>query len=502
MSKASKKTIFGGGEGGSSSKASKPPRVSEADEELARKLNEELNAGLVENEKPDDHDHGRIDYPVEIQTAVDYIHRFANDVLSTTCHKCEARLIQDLDVSYWVQTWEASRDLYTAPPTSAIKCECGVRTCLGCAEKPLRGNPKFMAEYEGVKLDWCCNKGAVFVAWVLLCQYDNMELSLQARSSQNQIISKYAAGYGGPSKGTGYGACQNHFNPLDFRRAGLQQALNFRQVDEETDNITNWIFGMLIKLLPKWNEASKKISPSLPSMIELSLLQDRTAELLRNDSLRDVDKRNALYWAAFEFVGRLGNHPQLDYLVREERFLKKQSAGLYAIATAGSGKGKSKGKGKAQRPLAMASKSEGKASSLISCLSKLATQSKVLLEGFNRETAGGNIWEIAGKVDKLYTRLADKTANVIAITTWKEYHQAHCLTRRADVARHLCYDMAQIAREVTNSAKGRMGRLVTETSEMTTSLAENVFVTVDEVRPDIMKVLYHSALSISSSRCL
>ncbi|KAL8668978.1 MAG: hypothetical protein Q9168_006410, partial [Polycauliona sp. 1 TL-2023] len=220
-------------------------------------------------------------------------------------------------------------------------------------------------------------------------------------------------------------------------------------------------------------------------MIELSLLQDRTAQLLRNDSLQDVDKRANLYFGAFEFVNRLYHHPSLDHLVTEDRFMKKSSAGLLAISLDWKGKGKTK----ASTSLVVAHRSEGMASSLVACLSNLATQSKVLLSGTNNRAAGEDILEIAQRIQKLHTRLAPHTAKVASITTWKEYLQAHCVTRRPNLARHLCAFTAAEAAKIVSSPKGRMARLVTEQSEMTTSLPANVFVIVDDVRPDIMKAL-------------
>ncbi|KAL8872528.1 MAG: hypothetical protein Q9174_001860 [Haloplaca sp. 1 TL-2023] len=477
----------------SSSKAPKPPTVNSADEEIARRLDQQLNPGRVVDADDEDAEDGQC-CPVEIQTAIDYAQLFAKDIFNTTCHACDSYLIDELDLRYWINSWKATRGMKSATPTSAVKCDCGAFTCLGCAEKPRRGDPKFMTDHHGLKLDWCCNKGAAFVAWVLLCQYDDQELRLQERSSQNQAASKMYRGKKDLSGGVGYG-CHFTKNPFAFdpmhtssadegyRRGGIRQALNFHQVDSDTDRLTEWIIGVLVELLPKRNETERKVSPALASMVELSLLQDRLAELLRNDSLQDVDKRASLYFKTFEFVSRLGNHQSLDYLACEERFMKKQSAGLYVISTEDSGRGKHK----AQAPLTVASGLEGKASSLISCLSKLATQSRVLLSGSTKQVAGNDIWQVAKKIDSLYGRLADTSAKDTAITTWKGYHEAHCLERRADVARYLSRDMYGLAQQHQSSAKGRMSRLVTEASEMATSLPTNIFVKVDEVRPDVMK---------------
>lgn len=510
MSKSLKKSILGKSEGSSTSKPRAAPKENQHDEELARRLDGEINAGFNEDAHIKDRGHPTSGNPKEVQEAVDFVQRYAADVLDTCCYACGRQLIRELNVSEWTKKWEDTQGMKPAPSACGRTCQCGVVTCLGCGMEARAGDARYMAEYQGLKLDYCCSKGGVFVAWVVLCQYDNMELHLQERSRHNEaatrqmkeMINRNPARKRLAASGTGYGSSwtTNPFQWVEghspvaadegYRRPGLRQALNFRQVDAETDSLTGWIIGILIELLPRRDEPTKKVSPVMSSMIELSLLQDRVAELLRNDSLQDVNKRASLYFATFEFVGRLGHHPMLDYLVREERFKKQQSAGLYAIATTG-GKGKGKGKGSEREALTVASKGDGMAPSLVSCLSNLATQSKVLLSGSNNAAAGRDILEVAQRVNKVYTRLiGEGKTTVAAITTWSDYHKANCLVRKQNVSTYLCPSMAKLASQVINPDKGRMGRLVTEACEMTTSLPEGIFVMVDEVRPDIMKVRY------------
>lgn len=500
MSKPSKKGEYGRTEGASTSKGRATPKVNKDDEDLARKLNEELNAGYLEDEPSTDQGQPTTGNPKEIREAIDFVQGYADDVLNTCCHACERRLIRNVEVKDWIRKWKDVGSSRSSPSASGCTCECGATTCLGCGLEVRVGDARYMAEYDELKLDYCCSKGGVFVAMIVLCRYDYMELALQERSRQNeatankdkQILGRYYANNGLPGTGTGYDAhTRNPF--LAVRTPGLQQALNFRQVDAETDRATMQILGILIELLPKRGETTRKVSPVMSSMIELSLLQDRVAELLRNDSLQDVNNRAALYFAAFELVTRLGHHSMLDYLVREDRFKKKQSAGLHAIAIAGhtnKGKGKGKGKSDEQEVLVVATRSEGPlAPSLLSCMNNLATQSKVLLGASNRTAAGKDIVEVSKRIKNVYKGLiGEEKATVATITTWKEYHRANCLTRKPNVARHLCATMATVASQVYNPDKGRMGRLITEATEMTTSLPEGIFVLVDEVRPDIMKV--------------
>lgn len=499
MSNSSRKNASGKGEGSSTSKAPTLGK-NQTDGEIARRLNEEINGHVGDN----DYEHqsrSSSGCPEEIQTAIDFVQRYTDDVLGTTCHECDRRLVRELHAQDWIKRWKRA----DSESASGCKCKCGAVTCVGCGDEAQKGNPKYVAEFEGLKIDYCCSKGAVFIAWIVLCQYDDMELNLQARSERNQASTKQMQGLanrgfahrGLLANGIGYGL-DVRTSPFQYdlihsataadegyQRPGLLRALHFNQVDSETDGLTRWILGMLIELLPRRKETTKKVNPLMGSMIELSLLQDRVAELLRNDSLQDVDKRPDLYFATFEFVHRLGAHPKLDYLVREERFAKRQSAGLQTIATAS---GISKGKGTAQSVLTVASRSEGMSPSLISCLTNLNTQSKVLLGGSNNAAAGKDVLEVAKRVNKLYTQLVGDTKKTSAITTWKEYQKERCLVRKANVARYLCLSMSKLASQVHNPAPGRMKRLVTEASEMTTSLPEGIFVRVDEDRPDIMKV--------------
>ncbi|MCJ1470254.1 hypothetical protein MMC07_008899 [Pseudocyphellaria aurata] len=78
------------------------------------------------------------------------------------------------------------------------------------------------------------------------------------------------------------------------------------------------------------------------SLIELGLVQDRIDELLRTDSLQNATTRAGLYFAVFEFFDRLGKHSDTAYLICEERFVKKQSGGLFVISTSRDFKGKGK----------------------------------------------------------------------------------------------------------------------------------------------------------------
>ena len=485
---------------GSSSKKKAAPKVSEADAELARRLDAEINGDRADDQDTENHENAYSrGCPKEIKDAMAWVQKLNYQIMGTKCRKCNHTLLRDLEVSAWVEQWRSTQGSKHAMPACGAQCRnCSAITCIGCRRKPRVGNPQFMSEYEGLNLDWCCSRGAAFIALIVLCKYDKLVLNQQAYEAQNHAALQQHKG-NRPSTGVGY--TSNRIDIYSFgamyavdsrgvRQVGRAQALNFKQQDAETDGLTKWVLGVLIELLPKKQEVNKEIDPVLPSLFELSLLPDRAAELLRNDSLNNINQRYKLYFTLFELVNRLGHHEDLDYLVLEDRFKKQESAGLYAIANAGSGKSASRGKGKdiARTPLVVRSKREGMASPLILCMANLAKQSKILLEGGQNKAAGGDILEIAKRINKLYISLAPENGGLATITTWKEYHQASCLIRVPNVEKHLCNEMAKEAAKIHDSAKGRNPRLVTEASEMATSLPDGVFVMVDEVRPDILKV--------------
>ena len=426
----------------------------------------------------------------EIEFAIAYAKIFVKLVVNTECRYCGNLL--PVDAPSIFRGWQRKGGVISM---SGLICDCGATTCVGCKHKPRTGDTRYMGTYGGRDFEWCCNNGRVFAVWVLLCRYDMLELSLQARSSHSEA-SRSRPPREIPSTGTGYGsmymspfqyvAGHSAFDPAEGFNREVSQALNFRQSDADTDSLTQLVFGMMVEMLPVPGKDDKSVPPALASMIELSLLQDRAAQLLRNDSLENVDSRAYLYFATFEFVHRLAAHERLDYLALEPRFSKKRSAGLLAITSPAKGNGKQP---KVEQSLALANRADGMTPSLVSCMANLAKQSRVLLENTQAKAAGRDIIEVARCIDELYTALAPKKATLQIVETWKTFHENSCVMRKENVARCLDEKMRDLAMTIQSSNKHRMRRLVTETSEMTTSLPEGIFVIVDEVRPDIMKAM-------------
>ncbi|KAL8668979.1 MAG: hypothetical protein Q9168_006411 [Polycauliona sp. 1 TL-2023] len=242
----------------SSSEVQRLPAFHQNDEEVARALSKEINAGYDEPDSATGQQPNDSGYPDEIENSITHVQTFAKEALSTTCYECDGPLIENLDVEDWMRKWKKG------VVSAAVECECGATTCLGCADEARCGSSKYMGQYEGAKLDWCCYKGAAFIAWVLLSYYDHLELNLQAKSQHvpttAQRDRRNGVGFGENIRSQpgamiqkmGVDGKAQYFVP------GLKQALNFQQADSKTDGMTSWIFGMLIALLPKKEETTKK----------------------------------------------------------------------------------------------------------------------------------------------------------------------------------------------------------------------------------------------------
>ena len=439
------------------------------------------------------------EYPPAIQDAIHQVQKFIATIIDKTCRVCKTMLMHSFDVGAWYQKWISAKGQPEVPSICAVPCpktKCQALTCVGCGQKPRMGISQ--GKIDGFVVDWCCDQGRLFAAWALLCQYDNLELSMQEQSSRREPTdTRHSRGLQpNLAKGTGYSTSRPRYWPYDSPPGPL----NFKQVDTKTDSSTKKILELTIELFPHKNSKGRPVAPTLSAMIELSLIQDRVAELLRNDSLQDATKRAGLYFAALEFFKRLGNHPNMSHLVYEERFTKKQSYGLYEISTNADFKGK--GKTKASSRLILGEGDDSMTASLVSCITNLAIQSEALLsasravESEFRTTAGRDVLEIATHVAKLYKSMNPSSAtdskkgeSSDKQLTWNEYHKKYGVARDENVFHSLTREFMGIAQAIRHSPPNRIKRLVTEVSEMATSLPPNVFVRVDEVRPDVMKCL-------------
>ncbi|MCJ1425434.1 hypothetical protein MMC29_003333 [Sticta canariensis] len=170
--------------------------------------------------------------------------------------------------------------------------------------------------------------------------------------------------------------------------------------------------------------------------------------------------------------------------------------GLFKISTGENLEGK--GKTRASHHLTLGQGEDSTSSSLLACISKLGIQSEALLKASRavksefRTASAQDLLEVTERVTKLQLSMkphSGSSSKSDREMTWKEYNQKYCMTREENVLRNVQRSLIALASSFHYSQPNRIKRLVTEASEMETSLPPNISVKVDEVRPDVMKCL-------------
>lgn len=434
-------------------------------------------------------------YPKPIAKALKDLQKWTRMILETKCRKCKKEIMKAFDVNTYFKQWEAMRDAKEDFSICSVRCpdkNCGADTCVGCEDKPRMGKYTAIAKIKhGMKLDWCCSGGQVFALWVVLCQYDTEELRMRSESEKVLAARRPQRS---TSQGTGY---RSHYARSDrffgkFSSPGPRNSIGQRQRREPTDDSTRDMFSLVVELLPR---EPKTFVDALCAMLELNLLQDKAGSLLRNDSLRNITPRGDVYFAVLTYVERLGMHSDTSYLVCEQRYPKERSAGLLSVSLGEVSKDNHRDSN--TKPLlVLRSIKEGMDPSLIECIAKLATQSENIVTAaktVNKEfetESGKDVLEITRRILSVYGPLAPKKNDTKArVTSWEAYQETCRVEWVTDMFRYMCEKHKTMAKALYHSKADRYRRIVSEIGEMTTSLPPNIFIRVDEVRPDCIKAL-------------
>ena len=456
--------------------------------------------------------------PREIQDDLVSLQAFARKLMQTPFQSCGSRLLQRFSIETCVQNWVEAFTSGEKPLLSSATCprsKCRSSTCLGCGKEPSSAKKDHIV--DGYKLDWCCWEGRLFSVWILLCSYDGIELALQSQAtSGTKATDRRDDHQRSHSKGTGYGGSHRNLNSMPyaprFDRFGypvMQAVMDFKKTDDQTDDATQTLFRLVTELLPL---RERQGSPEgLCEMIELSFFQDRAAQLLRNDSLTDISKRGKLYHSLLSFVVRIGTHKHTRFLVTDARFAKKRSPGLAVLSSGNSHQDQNSDesiKGKAKAPTEKKQLLEVELSkdvmtlSLFQSMENLYKQSSALIKasevskkGFT-DASGQDMLALAKHVTQVYDILKPEIVEAATLTfkgtkssstNWAEYNAAHRVEYTSGVMVSTRFQL--MAQHIRESPRQRLRKITMELADMTTSLPDNIFVKVQEERPDVMKCL-------------
>ncbi|KAH0555811.1 hypothetical protein GP486_006241 [Trichoglossum hirsutum] len=448
------------------------------------------------------------DLPKDLERDIVNLRKFYAKYRSVVCHKCRAPLGTTVDVARHVRRWSR-----------------GISATAGPVKEPRVGANVKKTEH-GV-LDWCCSQGRLFAIWLFAAKYDEVHLQTEimtARKSRHSGADRSNQDSRAMAKGVGYAEGvqswdDDPWEPIYDDVRGLRggatatKAIDFQQADSVTDDVLERILFFVRELLP--DTAGKTTFDQDPpctirAFLQLGLLLDKLAELLRNDSINDLSARASLYFAVFEFVRRLASHWGTSNLVTAQRYSKKHTKGLQLIAGAEEAPGRSgssRAKNADEHPLSVS----GAGSSLASLVQGLVKQSIIILSSPNEfgGRSGQKTLDLCTEVNMLNATImslapddeakgkgkgkgkdrADTQLGSGAVADkWAAWHREHGLEQTSQIPGKRFYYFEELSR-LRRSPKGRIPRLIKEIAEMSTGLPPGIFVRASLERPDAMKCM-------------
>ena len=397
-------------------------------------------------------------FPQEIHDDLEEMQIFVTRLMKMRCYRCDRLLPQDFSTEKWFRSWDDRQKRNKKPSICASKCQCEAWTCIGCGKKPASG--KYFADIRGYYVDWCCAKGRVFAIWMLLCRYDAFDLKMLPQGQPSNIFASDSQAVQPKRKtGIGYNSVRdNGYTSYDIKVIN-EGILNFTATDAMMDRVTKNFLAMITRLLPLY--AQERAPPGLASMIELSLFQERAAQLLRNDSIKDAQTHGSLYCYLLDFVEKIGTHKDTKFLVTDSRYVKKKSPGLERLSFDGSSAMTTlHGKSRMVQLLEVDRAQKSMSSSLLDSMKNLVIQSDALLRTVHgvsssfSDASGQEKLALANHVSGLYKTLRKGSGKDKAQpkpTTVSAMWEAYCSEHRVTYVGH-----DQILRNLSNAKECRI----------------------------------------------
>ena len=260
------------------------------------------------------------------------------------------------------------------------------------------------------------------------------------------------------------------------------------------DKIQVLILGTLATLLVLIPQ-NAKVDSVMHSMFQVSLIPDKLAEYLRNDSLDNLEEHDVIYCTIFNLLEQMCKRPALRSLLTEWRYSISNSPGLGALTVGWTTNFAARIPSRYQLPRHDGSRDV----SVAQCFQKLFHQSGILLRSPTVDVRLSNLCE---RVQEVYRLLGDITTHIGRRTStlgvsqqWSEFHNSNALVFSDaimdDFLPTLKTDAEYIERQLRSakSLNSRNKRILTECASMRTGLDSGIFVIVAESRPDMMRAL-------------
>lgn len=358
---------------------------------------------------------------------------------------------------------------------------------MGCGGKPGGSESNTQVNVQGIKISWCCNHGALFIIWVLLCGFDKY----YCLAKQSEAVKK-GTGHNVAGSGVGYGGRYSSDDYYRYGRSRHSQSSNNTaskakalSAQQETDFYDRFILAALAELLPSSDKKSSSDTNSQKAMLSMLLnskILNKATELLRNDSLKDATKRSGLYQALLEFVRVIGTHKLMaDRAIFSERTVWPDNINLLTLSFQGSN----------------SSAKPDKVSSVAESLRNLNIQSDMMLkgaEGKHKEFSSSGsqqlllLCRLICDISDILLSKASKGKDVAASDSTSAGKDCFVL-ETPDQQIFATHAYRQFANAQNQSPPGRMKRLITEVTTLKTGLPPGIFVKYASSRLDVMKIV-------------
>lgn len=406
---------------------------------------------------------------------------------------CKAPIRVD-DAKEHIETWLAgAQRIPPASQLSGLSCSrCFQATCAGCGFEPTLGQENIFTS-AGV-VNSCCSRGRLYSIWLLLSHFDEQELL--AKKVENRPRSakvkkpKSSYPYMPPgamaeANGIGYaGGWEAYYDP--HHTPAASPLVN--PEEECPDDITTLTLKILTASIPS-EGISDTILDELTCLFRYSLLFDRLAGLIRNDSIADLVERKDLYGSVFSFLEAISEHRDLRNLLFERRLNLKNTPGLTALCTMPE-----------TRLVIVDAMREDRLPSIFAYGNNIFKQSSTFMKMIGKTPQGSaehskESVRMCNTVIKVYGKMRQE--EILDITTtpdlchremWAKYCEDNRVTFTDDVL-SLHRFSTQFNGLKSSNTKGRLSAIGKEIANMTTSLPSGIFLKVAESRSDVMKAL-------------
>ena len=454
---------------------------------------------------------------------------FGTGILRLKCPRCDSRMIKD-EKSIFEQSSKIASAMscvlsalranpgglnYTAIVACCAPCpQCDTTVCMGCGYdhgRLLASLSRWKAPSQFAAVG-CCDDGRIIVTWLLSCGFSTTRTGDEesAPPQENSLSnSSPAPGVRLRAPGLGYDDPRSPGHSTQSDSSRIQEKQRER---EAKDFKLQEYFNALTRALPCFSyfdpfyitpasPFNRRPPPIVSVMLRRSPLLAEIEEMLRNDSIDDILSRKYLYASLWNLLQCLLVHPNMKHVISGRRYHFPPDKMLMQATFPLEMKRKVKDAEPAQ-PLALLllslSKTAERMLQLVTAnpLSYATDDSRLMslmcqqictlgcLASIPNSHNAGNVFDLPMGGVKL-----SKSQKKDALVAWHRENAVVGLDDELIILRHLHDSKAAFMVRSHGAKPGRLKRLMSEITTLSSSLPSGIYVRYGSSRLDVMKAL-------------